>query len=364
MRNLFRGYYKPTPAEFTQIWKHCIFSFDTNVLLHIYSYTPATRERFFEILNGFSDRIWIPHQVAYEYQKNRPHVIYAQQKAYGDIEGILNQGFYALRNDLLKSYRRHPFIDTQQILADVEKAMEEIKSKIQFAQLHHPNYMDYDELREILSDLFDGKVGQPYSDEELEIIYQKAEKRFTYKQPPGYKDAKKTIPRSYGDVVLWFQLIDYAKSQQKPVLFVTDDNKEDWWLKVAGETFAPRPDLIQEILSEVGREDFQFYMYHSDEFIEQAEKFLNLPVRPEAIQEAREIMLQESVIQRADVKSTYLRTVGYDVLSQILEIEFRTGEVFQYLNVPPTVYTDLMNAPSLGQYFNENIRDVYSSRKL
>jgi hypothetical protein len=35
--------------------------------------------------------------------------------------------------------------------------------------------------------LLEGKVGQPYSEEELENIYQKAEKRFSYKKPPGYK---------------------------------------------------------------------------------------------------------------------------------------------------------------------------------
>jgi hypothetical protein len=127
----------------------------------------------------------------------------------------------------------------------------------------------------VLSDLLEGKVGKPYSEEELENIYQKAEKRFNYKKPPGYKDAKKPIPKNYGDVVLWFQLIDYAREQQKPIIFVTDDNKEDWWLKYEGETLEPRPDLIQEILSEVGVEDFQFYMYHSDQFMVYAGKFLS-----------------------------------------------------------------------------------------
>ena len=34
MRDLFRGYYKPTSEEFAQIWKKCVFSFDANVLLH------------------------------------------------------------------------------------------------------------------------------------------------------------------------------------------------------------------------------------------------------------------------------------------------------------------------------------------
>ncbi|MFM2060738.1 MAG: hypothetical protein RLZZ507_408 [Cyanobacteriota bacterium] len=38
MRDLFPGYYQPTEKEFAELWKECIFSFDTNVLLHIYRY--------------------------------------------------------------------------------------------------------------------------------------------------------------------------------------------------------------------------------------------------------------------------------------------------------------------------------------
>lgn len=364
MRDLFRGYYKPTPEKFTEIWKTCIFSFDANVLLHSYNYTPETQERFFEILSQLNERIWIPHQVAYEYHKNRLYVISDQVKAYTEVENLINTNFTALKEELFKNYRHHPFLNTQQIIADIETVIENIKGKIRLTANQHPNYLDVDELREVITDLFDGKVGKPYSEEELEHIYQKAEKRFLYKKPPGYKDAKKPIPRNYGDVILWFQLIDYARLQQKPILFITDDDKEDWWLKYEGETIEPRPDLIQEILSEVGVDSFNFYMYHSDQFIDYAEKFLGLPIRPEAAQEAREIMLQGSSAKRIAVESNYIRSVGYNSSNQVLEIEFKTGGVSHYIDVPPEVYTDLMNAPSHGRYFNSNIKDIYSYRKL
>ncbi len=364
MRDLFRGYYKPTSEELAEIWKNCIFSFDANVLLHIYCYTPETRERFFEIIKRLKERIWIPHQVAYEYQKNRLYVIADYLKAYEYIERILTKNSQEVRTEIFKNYKHHPFINIQEIVEDIEKAIEGVKSKLKLAQSHHPNYLEYDDLREILSDLLEGKVGQPYSEEELDNIYQKAEKRFSYKKPPGYKDANKPVPRSYGDVVLWFQLIDYARVQQKPLIFVTDDNKEDWWLKYKGETLEPRPDLIQEMLSEVGREGFQFFIYRSDQFLDYAEKFLNLPDRPEAVKEAREIMLQDSVNKRITVESDYLRSVGYDSSNQVLEIEFQRGEVYQYKEVPAAVYTDLMNAPSHGKYFNANIKDVYPYLKL
>ncbi|WP_017317936.1 PIN-like domain-containing protein [Mastigocladopsis repens] len=364
MRNLFRGYYKPTPEELVEIWENCIFSFDANVLLHIYCYTPETRERFFEILNRLKERIWIPYQVAYEYQKNRIYVISKYFKAYEEIEKLLNKKNQELKSELLLEYKQHPVINIQEILETFENVIGKVIYQLNEAKNSHPNYLEHDKLREVLSDLLDGKVGQPYTEEELENLYQKAEKRFTYQKPPGYKDANKPVPRSYGDVILWFQLIDYAKVQQKSIIFVTDDNKEDWWLKYAGESLEPRPDLIQEILSEVGGEKFQFYMYHSDQFLDYAEKFLGLPGQPEVIKEAREIMLQSSVNKRIAVESQYLRSVGYDSSNQVLEIEFQKGEVYHYQDVPATVYAGLMNAASHGKYFNANIKDVYPYHKL
>lgn len=364
MRDLFRGYYKPTPEELAEIWKNCVFSFDTNVLLHIYYYTPETRGRFFDILNQLKERIWIPHQVGYEYQKNRTIVIAKYLKAYEYLERVLNKRFQELKTDILQEYKQHPFINTQQIILDIEKTIEEVKFQIQIAQTNHPNYFEHDELREELSDLLEGRVGLPYTEDELENIYQKAEKRFSYKRPPGYKDDNKPVPRKYGDVVLWFQLIDYARLQQKPLIFVTDDSKEDWWLKYDGEIFEPRPDLIQEMLSEVGGDNFQFYMYHSDQFLDYAEKFLGLPSQPEAIQEAREILFQNSVSKRIPVESEYLASIGYDSSNQVLEIEFQRGEIYRYQDVPATVYADLMNAKSHGKYFNSNIKDIYPYQKL
>lgn len=65
-------------------------------------------------------------------------------------------------------------------------------------------------------------------------------------------------------------------------------------------------------------------------------------------------------MRRTSVSSSNLRSVGYDRSTQTLEIEFNSGSVYQYYNVPESVYNGLMNASSHGQYFAQNIRDVYS----
>ena len=70
-------------------------------------------------------------------------------------------------------------------------------------------------------------------------------------------------------------------------------------------------------------------------------------------------------MNRIPVKSSNLRSVGYDSASQNLEIEFLNSGIYQYSNVPNRVYEDLMSAPSHGQYFDANIKKAgYAYKKV
>ena len=69
-------------------------------------------------------------------------------------------------------------------------------------------------------------------------------------------------------------------------------------------------------------------------------------------------------MERTPVTSTTLKSVGYDPQTQTLELEFDSGSVYQYDNVPPEVYQGLLEADSLGRYFNENIDKSYNYRRM
>lgn len=64
-------------------------------------------------------------------------------------------------------------------------------------------------------------------------------------------------------------------------------------------------------------------------------------------------------MKRQEVVSSNLRSVGYDEATRTLEIEFRSGRVYRYIEVPRDVYEELMSADSLGRYFNKYIREAY-----
>lgn len=61
-------------------------------------------------------------------------------------------------------------------------------------------------------------------------------------------------------------------------------------------------------------------------------------------------------MNRTPVSSSNLASVGYEPESMILEIEFRNGGIYQYFNIPESVYSGLMSADSHGKYFDAYIK--------
>ncbi|MFA4876334.1 MAG: KTSC domain-containing protein [Methanoregula sp.] len=70
------------------------------------------------------------------------------------------------------------------------------------------------------------------------------------------------------------------------------------------------------------------------------------------------------LLQRQSVKSRILRSIGYDESTKVLEIEFQTGLVYQYLGVPAKVYTDLMHSGEMAKYFAEKVRPRFQTKQV
>ena len=64
-------------------------------------------------------------------------------------------------------------------------------------------------------------------------------------------------------------------------------------------------------------------------------------------------------LDRISVQSSNIRSVGYEAISETLEVEFTSGNIYQYFGVPESEYEGLMNAGSKGRYLNQNIKDCY-----
>lgn len=69
-------------------------------------------------------------------------------------------------------------------------------------------------------------------------------------------------------------------------------------------------------------------------------------------------------MKRQSVSSSNIASIGYDETNEILEIEFLSGGIYQYFDVPNYVYGELMDADSHGKYFNAYIKDKYETKKI
>ncbi|GAA5104386.1 KTSC domain-containing protein [Orbus sasakiae] len=69
-------------------------------------------------------------------------------------------------------------------------------------------------------------------------------------------------------------------------------------------------------------------------------------------------------MDRISVDSSNLASVGYELETNTLEIEFKKSGIYQYFNVPEQVYNELMTAGSHGQYFSYQIKPHYSYQKV
>jgi uncharacterized protein len=67
---------------------------------------------------------------------------------------------------------------------------------------------------------------------------------------------------------------------------------------------------------------------------------------------------------RTTVNSSNIKSIGYNSQSATLEVEFTSGDVYQYFNVPEYLYQQFLHASSHGQFLNENIRYNYRYQKV
>ncbi|MEI7152911.1 MULTISPECIES: KTSC domain-containing protein [Pectobacterium] len=67
---------------------------------------------------------------------------------------------------------------------------------------------------------------------------------------------------------------------------------------------------------------------------------------------------------REPVTSSNIASIGYEESSLTLEIEFIKSGVYEYSDVPPHVYTELITATSIGVYFNANIKNKYPTTRI
>jgi hypothetical protein len=69
-------------------------------------------------------------------------------------------------------------------------------------------------------------------------------------------------------------------------------------------------------------------------------------------------------VELLPVKSGNINSIGYNKEHQLLRILFGNGSLYQYYDVPPEIYENLVKSESIGSAFARTIRNFYKYVRL
>ena len=260
MKADFPGWFPKMPEELAKIWERAIFVPDTNVLLHCLRHPAPVRDELLRVFEVLKESLWIPHQVGLEFHRNRLEVEFGAQDAYDRLIKDHETAFGQAK-EKLRQLRAHPTIDVEREIAALDMALEDFRKRMAIARDSHPT-SDIALAVARLTELFDGRVGSRWKPDRLGAIKKEGEDRYSRKIPPGYKDAKKDTGEfdKYGDLIIWKDLLEKSKAEKRPIIFISDDAKEDWWWIYRGRKLGARPELLEEF-HEATQQDFHIYEF-------------------------------------------------------------------------------------------------------
>lgn len=299
MKQLFPGHYRSTADDVKKVWKSGLIVVDANVLLNLYKLPRLARVELVDFLRSVEGQLWIPHQVALEFQRGRQRVVQTERslmsKARADVTSAMNSIISTVEKMTLP--RRGIEVDVQSLKDGLKSAVSAIDTVLAAAEVgHFDKSVSDDPIRLEIDQLLHGRVGSgPETQGDLDTLCADGEVRYAREQPPGFADKKDgsfvfggiEYKNKFGDLILWRQLLRFVREKNPVgVIFVTSDSKPDWWqVGFDGENW-PHPELVAEMHRECGSRPF--LMYTTDNFLEEARRYRSATISAASRQEIRE----------------------------------------------------------------------------
>jgi len=114
-----------------------------------------------------------------EFHRKRDEVIYRVPRDLSESLSKLEE-----IKKILDSKKKHPFLDDA-LLTKCNNVFEEATNSIEKQQNYYNEYKNQDPILDRLTQIFDNRVGDGFSQDELEEIVRESKKRFERDVPPG-----------------------------------------------------------------------------------------------------------------------------------------------------------------------------------
>ncbi len=240
--------------------KACVFVLDTNVLLVPYTISNKGIKEI-EVVYGRlikDSRLVIPGQVVREFAKNRPERI---KELYHKISSRRNQqkdfdvGAYPILEGV------GPYNEVREQAKKLREALDDYTGKLTAVLEVIRTWMWDDPISQTYRKLFGDKpvVVDPVIEEEE--LLEDLKERYRNSIPPGYKDGGKEDD-GLGDLVIWRTILDIAKSRGVDIVFVSGDEKADWFYRSDGQSLYPRFELVSEFQRAAPKRSLHIIKFH------------------------------------------------------------------------------------------------------
>lgn len=332
MKALFSGFYSTPSDSLAEIWMSdtTLFVFDTNCLLNLYRCEEHTREEILSVMKVIKDRVWIPFQVGFEYQSNRRIVIEESANSLNKIKSEL-QKIYTQNILSSGSVKKHLYNALSDEISSLQSELQTIidnyiAEKITPRITSKEKISQHDSIRDDIDEIINNKIGQIPTQEYIDSINEQGKKRYENKIPPGFKDDTKKessffsgveLQDKFGDLYLWKEIINKAKCEKiKNIIFICDDNKNDWWYIQSGKTHGALESLKTEICTESNIDNFK--LINQLTFLHEARDNLkNIEISDSSLKEVEELSNRE--ISTDDDK------ISLDIIKRNYKNFYKTG---------------------------------------
>ena len=226
-----------------EIFKDAIFVLDTNSLLAPFNTGKENIEEIRKVYKKLIEekRLFIPEHVLLEFAKNRSTKI---SNLYTNIDNLLST------IPSIKSFE-YPILGELDAYKELKENREEIISSIK-------KYKD--SLNNIKSGITNWNWSDPvtsmykstFSEDIIfstnlseEDLIKEYDERLANDIPPGNKDKSKDN-NAIGDFVIWKSILNLGKEKKSDIIFISNDEKNDWLLKGNKKSISTKFELVDE----------------------------------------------------------------------------------------------------------------------
>lgn len=221
----FAAWLDEPPAPEADFYQRGLVVLDTNVLLDLYRVKPDTRIQVTKALSAVGDRLWVPHQAAIEFSRNRKQVVIdrlssfkrvreALRSAAANAIDVIDSALHdferlRLRNGESRVWDSdakglgHGSLE-QRLRGVMDPALAELEAMLNEHDLQPGDMQSTDAVLKQVDQLLAGRIGPSYDSSRLRDLVEEAiNHRYPNEIPPGYLDSRKEVGyRAAGDFVL------------------------------------------------------------------------------------------------------------------------------------------------------------------